>query len=106
MYLARTISLLRQAEGISQTEMSKRLGISRTYYSELESGRRHAGLPLLRSIAAEFDVPIAILFASEEQGEDVVSVELRKILTHLLDARSKDQPNADNAIKDPSNSNG
>lgn len=48
---------LRVKEGITQTELAERLGISQNVVSDMESGRRNISLKMAKRIAEEFNVP-------------------------------------------------
>jgi len=53
----------RLCEGLSQTEMAKKLGISRVYYIKIEHGERQASTNFIKKfIKAYPDAPIAKLF--------------------------------------------
>ncbi len=51
----------RQEKGWTQAQAAKRLGVSQTYLSLLESGRRPLSRPLARKAQREFEVPATAL---------------------------------------------
>ena len=89
MHPGRVIQLLRRAEGWSQRDLSKRIGVARTYLAQVESGKREPGLVLLRDAALQLQVPVALLLANEAGPEEDINNELRELLAHVLDAREK-----------------
>lgn len=83
---------LRLFNRISQQEMAKRLGISNTYLSEIESGAKaHAiTVDLLSKYSGIFDVPVSSLLLFSEQMDsrsrsDRVRILLTSKLINILD---------------------
>lgn len=65
---------LRQQTGLSQEKFALRIGMDRTYYSSVESGKRNISLLNIKKLADGFDIPVADLFPKnmldEEEGYD------------------------------------
>lgn len=61
--LGSAIRQLRGAAGLTQKELAERLGISPTYVSHLEAGRKEPSVQLLRDLAKSLDVPFGFLLA-------------------------------------------
>lgn len=61
MNISRAIRTCRHARGLSQLALAAEVGISASYLSSLESGRKEPSLPLLRRIAAALDLPIDLV---------------------------------------------
>ena len=59
--LGKRIRLLRRRKGWSQIEMAVHLGISRNHLSDLERGKREAGILMLQTIAKGLDTTMARL---------------------------------------------
>ena len=89
MHAGIIINRLRRAMKWSQRELAERIGISRTYLAQVESGRRDPGLVMLRDAAKELDVPVALLLAGDSSPDDKIHAELRTLLMHVLDAREQ-----------------
>ena len=53
---------LREAEGISQEKFALKIGMDRTYYASVESGRRNISLQNIQKIADGFELPISAIF--------------------------------------------
>ena len=87
MHTGKIIRLLRGAKGWSQKDLSDRVNVARTYLAQVESGKRTPGLVLLRDAARELDVPVALLLVDDSGPDRHVNEELRKLLTHVLEAR-------------------
>ena len=64
------LKLLRRYQGLNQSDLAKRLDVSRSYVSELESGNRTPSLDLLGRYADVFNVPISSLVFFAEALED------------------------------------
>lgn len=61
------LRLIRSYHDISQTELSSELGISNSYLSEIESGKKQPSLDILSKYSERFDIPLSsILFFSEK----------------------------------------
>ena len=70
MNIGQTIQLARSKRKLSQAALAKRAGISVSYLSLLERGRRDPPLSTLQRIAAALVMPVEILFfLGAEEGE-------------------------------------
>ena len=56
------IKELRENIGLSQEKFALKIGMDRTYYASVESGKRNISLRNIEKIANGFDVSIAQLF--------------------------------------------
>tara|TARA_R110000787_G_scaffold67128_1_gene150413 strand:+ start:603 stop:914 length:312 start_codon:yes stop_codon:yes gene_type:complete len=74
------LSLLRRYQGLNQSTLAKRLGVSRSYISELESGNRTPSLDLLSRYAEVFNIPVSslVFFAEALQDKENLSGRLEK----------------------------
>lgn len=74
------LKLLRRYQGLNQSALAKKLGVSRSYISELESGNRTPSLDLLSRYADIFNVPISslVFFAEALQDKENLSSRLEK----------------------------
>lgn len=69
--LNEALRLLRVYHDLSQTELAHRLGVSKSWVSEIEKGVKSPTLSLLQSYADVFDMPLSsILFFSEQMERD------------------------------------
>ena len=57
------IKELREDSGLSQEKFSLKIGMDRTYYASVESGKRNISLKNIEKIANGFDISITQLFA-------------------------------------------
>ncbi|MFM8331343.1 MAG: helix-turn-helix domain-containing protein [Candidatus Methylumidiphilus sp.] len=59
--LGEALRLVRSFHDMNQIELAQRLGISRSYLSELESGKKTPSLDLLDNYAKTFEIPTSYL---------------------------------------------
>ena len=64
--LSEALRLIRVFHDMKQTELAQRLGISKSYLSEIESGKKPPRMDLIERYASEFGIPSSsILFFAE-----------------------------------------
>lgn len=79
--LNEALRLLRVYHDLKAVKLAEKLGISPSYLSEIETGKKEPSLELIRTYAKVFGVrPSAILFFSE----DIASVGRRKNFRDLV----------------------
>lgn len=67
----KALRLIRQFHGLQQRELSEKLGISKSYLSEIESGRKTVSYSLLQNYSEIFEIPTSsLVFLSETLGND------------------------------------
>lgn len=87
--LNEALRLIRVFHDLKQKELASKLEISKSYLSEIESGKKKPTLPLLNKYSDIFDIPVSsILFFSENMSTNVNTEKARtfissKILTLL-----------------------
>ena len=64
------LKTLRRAAGLTQTELAKRLNISRSSVSNYENGEREPSIDILKVISAYFSVPVDYLLGRNESLEE------------------------------------
>lgn len=75
------LRLVRSFHDMNQSELAKDLGISRSYLSEIESGKKVPSLDLLQKYASQFDIPLsALVFFSEQIDEPARDRKVRNLL--------------------------
>jgi transcriptional regulator with XRE-family HTH domain len=65
--IAEALRLLRTFHKTSQSQLATDLGISKSYLSEIESGKKKVTLELLNQYSSHFNVPISSLFFFSEE---------------------------------------
>ncbi len=74
------LKLLRRYQGLNQSALAKKLSVSRSYISELESGNRTPSLDLLSRYADVFNIPVSslVFFAEALEDKENLSSRLEK----------------------------
>jgi transcriptional regulator with XRE-family HTH domain len=65
--IAEALRLLRTFHNTSQSQLATKLGLSKSYLSEIESGKKRITLDLLKQYSDHFDVPLSTLFFFAEE---------------------------------------
>ncbi len=90
--LNRALRLIRVYHDVNQSEAAERLGISKSYLSEIESGKKEPTLDVLKRYSESFKIPLSsILFFSESlldnggvlRPRQIVASKVLKILEFL-----------------------
>jgi transcriptional regulator with XRE-family HTH domain len=74
-----------EKEGITQAELSRRSGVTRSTINSVMTGRRNAGADLCRSIAKGLNLPPADVFAAAGLLPQSVEDNLVNTIAHLSD---------------------
>lgn len=76
--LCKALSLIRKYNALTQSELSSELGLSNSYLSEIESGKKHPSLDILTRYSEYFDIPLSsIIFFSEHVDDKKVTEKAR-----------------------------
>jgi transcriptional regulator with XRE-family HTH domain len=80
--LNKALRLMRVFYDLSQKDLAERLGISKSYLSEIESGKKIPTLDLLNRYSEIFDIPSSsIMFFSESLNNGVKTEKLRTFIS-------------------------
>jgi transcriptional regulator with XRE-family HTH domain len=72
--LHEALRLIRVYHDMSQTALSRELGVSNSYLSEIESGKKQPTLDILNKYSERFGIPVSsLLFFSESLDSGVTS---------------------------------
>ena len=85
------IRSLREADGLMQQDLADRLHVSRTYLSQLETGKREPSIQLLKNAAGIFGVPVALLLIEGSREHVSILNQLQQVLTHVLEAKRRNR---------------
>jgi transcriptional regulator with XRE-family HTH domain len=107
--LGKALLLLRRFKGLSQTEISDKLGVGKSWISEIEAEKKEPTLQLLNGYAEVLDIPVSsILFFSEEmangsRSERARTFVSRKVLAVMdyIDAHSREEAEDEDATQEP-----
>lgn len=61
---------LRTEKGMTQEEMAERADFSRSYYTEIETGKRNVSLLNLYRLAKALEIPLSRLVNFDEEEEE------------------------------------
>lgn len=76
--LNEALRLIRAYHDLSQSQLCSELGVSNSYLSEIESGKKTPSLDLLNKYSVRFDVPVSsLMFFSEALDSKKVTDRLR-----------------------------
>ncbi len=94
-----TLKKLRGIYGLKASEMSAKLGISPSYLSEIENGKKKPTLELLEKYADIFDIKLSSLILISETYEEAEakgkgSIMIRNMMLKLIDSMSGNEDNA------------
>lgn len=83
--LNEALRLIRVFHDIKQNEAAQKLGISKSYLSEIEKGHKEPSLDLLRKYEAAFDIPASsIMFFSENMGKSTAKEKARTFVASKI----------------------
>ena len=70
--LNEALRLIRVFHDLKQTDLASRIGISKSYLSEIEKGKKSPTMDLVEKYSSEFKIPASsILFFSEQLSHEV-----------------------------------
>ncbi|WP_373529975.1 helix-turn-helix transcriptional regulator [Nostoc sp.] len=83
--LSEALRLMRVFYDLTQKELAEKLGISKSYLSEIESGKKTPTLELLNRYSEFFDIPASsIMFFSESLNKDIKTEKLRTFVSSKI----------------------
>ena len=104
--LNEALKLVRVFHRLNQSDLAEKLNISRSYLSEIESGKKTANLDLLDKYSIIFNIPpSSILMFSEKMEADsiaeksriVIAGKILKIMSWLSDTRTSENEQSSKA---------
>ena len=66
----RALRLIRVYHDLSLSDAAQRIGLSKSYISEIERGRKKVSLDVLNKYSLAFDIPISSMMLFSERIED------------------------------------
>lgn len=80
--LNKALRLMRIFHDLSQKDLAEKLGMSKSYLSEIESGKKTPTLDLLNRYSDIFDMPLSsIMFFSENLDNNTKTEKLRTFIS-------------------------
>lgn len=88
MTITKRLAMLREKSGLSQQEISKRLGIARTTYASYEQGAREPDISMLNKLSSFHGVSVEWLINGRDRE---MNPEIEKMIEDILELNDKDQ---------------
>lgn len=83
--LHEALRLMRVFHDLPQKELAEKLGISKSYLSEIESGKKTPTLDLLNRYSDLFDIPVSsIMFFGESLNKDAKPEKLKALVSSKI----------------------
>ena len=73
--ISEALRLLRVYHNLTQAQLATHLDVSKSYVSEIESGKKKASIDILESYSSHFEVPLSSLFFFAEELDQRKSVD-------------------------------
>jgi transcriptional regulator with XRE-family HTH domain len=86
MEFGRTISSLREKWGIEQKDLAKAIGVSKSYISIIENGRRKPSMRVLTKIAEYFELPISFFMYQASKSSGTAKSKKAKEALQIVDS--------------------
>ena len=105
----RALKTMRQYHRLNQAEVAAKLGLSKSYVSEIERGHKEPSLDVLRKYSEAFDVPLSslMLFAERSSGSGLerarvfAADKVLKMLEWIADGEGEAEGNGSEGAKRP-----
>lgn len=75
MNLGKALKICRAAKNLSLDEVSSRTGVSASYLSRVENGKREPPLELVSKLAAALELPPALLIFLASEPEEIQGID-------------------------------
>ena len=79
----KALKLIRQFHSIKQSELADKFNMSKSYLSEIESGKKPVSFQLLEKYSVEFDIPASslVFFSESLQSTKGISEKFRSVFS-------------------------
>lgn len=68
--IANALRLIRVFHDLKQIELADKMGVSKSYISEIEAGKKSPSIQLIEKYSEEFKIPVSSILFFSEQLED------------------------------------
>jgi transcriptional regulator with XRE-family HTH domain len=83
--LGEALRLIRVYHDLKQSEAAEKLGVSKSYLSEIEKGHKDPSLETIRKYESVFSIPMSsILFFAESMGKDAPKERARTLVASKI----------------------
>lgn len=82
----KALKLIRQFHKSTQADLATKFGMSKSYLSEIESGKKPVSLDLLNKYSSQFDIPVSslIFFSETLNSKKPMSGSIKKAMSAKL----------------------
>ena len=82
----KALKLIRQFHKIQQSELANRFQMSKSYLSEIETGKKPVSLDLLNKYSSEFDIPVSslVFFSETLNSKNRTSDNIKNVMSNKL----------------------
>ena len=79
----RALKLIRQFHSMTQSALADRFSMSKSYLSEIESGKKPVSYELLEKYSKEFDISVSslVFFSESLQSKNKISEKFRSVFS-------------------------
>lgn len=80
--LHKALKLIRQFHELKQVDLADRIGISKSYLSELESGKKVISIDILNKYSEAFDIPVSslVFFSESIDSKGLLPISFKKMV--------------------------
>ncbi len=72
--LGNNVQKFRKKNGLTQTELSNKIGISQKHLSDIETGTKFPSAAIIEKLSNELAVPVSLLFGGTDTSEISLSI--------------------------------
>ncbi|SQH76928.1 conserved protein of unknown function,might belong to Transcriptional regulator [Shewanella benthica] len=82
----KALKVIRQFHKLKQVELAEKLNISKSYLSEIESGKKHISMDLLGKYSTTFDIPVSslVFFSESLDKEGQIPEKFKRVLANKI----------------------
>lgn len=82
----RALKITRQFHALTQAELATKLNMSKSYLSEIESGKKSVGYDLLEKYSKLFDIPVSslVFFSENLDRTDSIPEKFRSVVADKI----------------------
>jgi transcriptional regulator with XRE-family HTH domain len=82
----KALKVIRQFHKIKQSDLAIELGISKSYLSEIESGKKPVSFEILEKYSLSFDIPVSslVFFSENMENEGKLAKNFRLAVTEKI----------------------
>jgi len=83
MDVGKNIKIIRAGTGLKQKKLAKLLGVSPSYFSQVESGKRNPSFAFIKSFSEKLNVPLSLIFTEDYSKKEGLDPKFQKFMESL-----------------------